>query len=434
MKRERGIHEIFTEDPARAHRELWGQGAGRYTRRTFLTDLGAMSTVLGARIVYAQHMPVGLIPAPLANSPDPFYIEGKDGLTVLNDRPLNAETPPHRLNDDVTPTERLFVRNNGTPPDMATMEEPWTLTVDGESVLRRRRYTVAALKRRFPRFNRQLVLECAGNGRAWYQPPVPGNQWTLGAVGCPEWNGVLLRHVLDDCGIAPNAVYVAYWGADTHLSGADAGVPISRGVPISKALQRDALIAWGINGRPLHPMNGHPLRLVFGGWPGSTSGKWLRRISVRNVVHDGPKMGGHSYRVPCEPVEPGAAVAAEDMCIIGAMPIKSLITDPANGARHPIDSPLNVHGHAWVGDGRVRRLGVSIDFGRTWRRADLWPPANRGAWANWDFMTRFPTRGYYEIWARAVDDRGRSQPMVVPGWNPKGYLNNACHRIAVHVV
>ena len=122
------------------------------------------------------------------------------------------------------------------------------------------------------------------------------------------------------------------------------------------------------------------------------------------------------------------------MCIIGAMPIKSLITDPANGARHPIDSPLNVHGHAWAGDGRVRRLGVSIDFGRTWRRADLWPPANRGAWANWDFMTRFPTRGYYEIWARAVDDRGRSQPMVVPGWNPKGYLNNACHRIALHVV
>lgn len=98
-------------------------------------------------------------------------------------------------------------------------------------------------------------------------------------------------------------------------------------------------------------MNGHPLRLVFGGWPGSTSGKWLRRISVRNVVHDGPKMGGHSYRVPCEPVEPGAAVAAEDMCIIGAMPIKSLVTDPANGVRHRIDSPLNVHGHAWVGAG-----------------------------------------------------------------------------------
>ena len=276
------------------------------------------------------------------------------------------------------------------------------------------------------------LLECAGNGRAAYEPPVAGTQWTLGAVGCPEWNGVLLRDVLDDCGVARDAVYVAYWGADTHLSGPESGVPISRGVPISKALRRDAMIAWGMNGRPLHPLNGYPLRLVFGGWPGSTSGKWLRRISVRNVVHDGPKMGGHSYRMPCEPVAPGADVASEDMCIIGAMPVKSLITEPASGTRHPLGWPLNVHGHAWVGDGSVRRLRVSIDFGRTWR--ELWPPANRGAWASWDFLTGFPTRGYYEIWARAIDDTGRSQPMVVPGWNPKGYINNACHRIAVHVV
>ena len=434
MRRERGIHEVFAENPERADRELelWGRRSGRHTRRAFLANIGSVSAVLGARIVYAEHVPLGLIPAPLANAVQSFAIKGKDGLTVLNDRPLNAETPPHLLNDDVTPTERLFIRNNGTPPDEATVSQRWTLTVDGESVLRQRRYTIADLQRRFPRVNRQLVLECAGNGRAGYEPPVPGNQWTLGAVGCPEWNGVLLRDLLADCGVAQDAVYVAYWGADTHVSGT--GVPISRGVPIAKALQRDAMIAWGMNGRPLHPLNGHPLRLVFGGWPGSTSGKWLTRISVRNVVHDGPKMEGHSYRMPCEPVEPGTAVAPEDMCIIGAMPIKSLITDPASGIHHPLRRSLNVHGHAWVGDRSVRGLRVSIDFGRTWQRAHLWDPVSNGSWANWDFLTRFPTRGYYEIWARAVDDQGHSQPMVVPGWNPKGYLNNTCHRIAVHVV
>lgn len=402
------------------------------TRRGFLVGTGAMAAVLGARIVYAQHMPSGLIPAPLADSVAPFHIEGKDGLVVLNDRPLNAETPPHLLNDDITPTERLFVRNNGTPPNEQTTESKWALSVDGESVVRPRRYTITGLKSRFPNVHRQLVLECAGNGRASYEPRVGGNQWTFGAVGCPQWNGVLLRHVLNDCGVKPDAVYVAYWGADTHLSGT--GVPISRGVPIAKAMKSDAMIAWGMNGQQLHPMNGHPLRLVFGGWPGSTSGKWLRRISVRNIIHDGPKMGGQSYRVPCEPVVPGAEVADEDMCIVGAMPVKSLVTYPANGARHPIKNTLQVHGHAWVGDGRVRRLRVSIDFGRTWRRAHLWHSSNRGAWTNWDFVTRFPTRGYYEIWARAVDDQGRSQPMVVPGWNPKGYMNNACHRVGVHVV
>ncbi|MYH33667.1 MAG: sulfite oxidase [Gammaproteobacteria bacterium] len=434
MRRERGIHEFFAEDPKRADRELWGRGAGRQTRRTLLANIGAMSAVLGARIVHARHIPVGLIPAQLANSREPFHIEGKDGLTVLNDRPLSAETPPHLLNDDVTPSERLFVRNNGLPPDEATLSRTWALTVSGESVLRPLRYTIAGLKRRFAHVRRQLVLECAGNGRVGYDPPVPGTQWTLGAVGCPEWNGVLLRDVLADCGIARDAVYVAYWGADTHLAGPDAGVPISRGVPIAKALRRDAMIAWGMNGQPLHPMNGSPLRLVFGGWPGSTSGKWLTGISVRNIVHDGPKMGGQSYRMPCEPVEPGAVVADEDMCIIGAMPVKSLITDPPSGIRHPFGHLLNVHGHAWAGDRTVRSLWVSIDFGRRWRRATLWPPTNQGAWANWDFAASFPTRGYYEVWARAIDDRDRSQPMIVPGWNPKGYLNNACHRIAVHVV
>lgn len=211
MRRERGIHEIFTEDPERADRVLWG-------RRAFLANIGAMSAVLGARIVYAQHMPAGLIPAPLANAREPFYIEGKDGLTVLNDRPLSAETPAHLLNDDITPTERLFVRNNGTPPDGTTTARRWTarrwtLTVDGESVLRPRRYTIAGPKRRFPHVHRQLVLECAGNGRAGYEPSVAGGQWTLGAVGCPEWNGLLLRDVLDDCGVARNAVGCVVIGA-----------------------------------------------------------------------------------------------------------------------------------------------------------------------------------------------------------------------------
>ncbi|MYA06672.1 MAG: sulfite oxidase [Holophagales bacterium] len=425
----RGIHEVFAADPTRADWEVWGRRTDPRTRRGFIKGLGAMTALVGSKIVFSDFMPAGLIPAAYANQAEPFTIEGKDGLTVLNDRPLCAETPAHLLNDDVTPASRLFVRNNGLPPeDVDAMS--WTLTVDGESAARTKTYTLGELKQRFGNVSRQLIMECGGNGRSEYDPPASGNQWTVGAVGCPRWDGIRLRDVLEDCGYRDDAVYVAYYGADRT---ADGGVPISRGVTIAKALEAESMIAWGMNSEPLHPMNGHPLRLVFGGWPGSTSGKWLQRIAIRNIVHDGPKMTGMSYKVPREPVAPGTEVAPEDMCIIEAMPVKSLITYPQSGYQHPAGEVLSLHGHAWTGDNRVERLDVSIDFGRTWIRADLQSPVNRLAWQNWDLDLEFPETGYYEVWARAADANGDVQPVVLPGWNPRGYLNNACHRIAVYV-
>ena len=122
------------------------------------------------------------------------------------------------------------------------------------------------------------------------------------------------------------------------------------------------------------------------------------------------------------------------MCIIESMPVKSLITYPRSGIEHGIDKALSLRGHAWAGDVAVKNVFVSTDFGTTWQKASLKKPANRLAWQHWRTKVDFPERGYYEVWARAVDRKGRSQPMVLPGWNPKGYLNNACHRIAVQVV
>ena len=234
--------------------------------------------------------------------------------------------------------------------------------------------------------------------------------------------------------IGDKAVYVGYYGADRHLNGTAGKVPISRGVPIEKALQDETLLCWAMNDEPLPLLHGYPLRLVCGGWPASTSGKWLTRLTVRDRVHDGPKMGGKSYRVPCEPVRPGAFVPDEHMCIIEAMPVKSLITNPRSGLTHALAEPLTVRGHAWAGERRVQALDLSLDFGATWQPARLARPANRLAWQRFEGQLRFPAPGYYEVWARATDTAGRAQPLVVPGWNPRGYLNNACHRVAVQVV
>ncbi|PHN07130.1 sulfite oxidase [Flavilitoribacter nigricans] len=434
-----GLHELYAKDPELADRLLWGRQSHSNSRRGFLqrSALLAMGAVLGGNMVYGRNFPAGMIPAGLANSSEAFALPGKHpDLVVLNDRPVNAETPAHLLDDKVTPADLLFVRNNGLPPQVEGIDpNTWTLTIEGESARTSKSYTLADLKSRFREYTYHLTLECGGNGRSEFNPPAKGNQWTVGAVGCAAWTGVRLRDVLEDVGVGSDAVYIGYYGKDSHLSGDPEKDPISRGVPISKAMQNESLIAWAINGEAIPVLNGYPLRLVFGGWPASTSGKWLSRIVIRNKVHDGEKMTGQSYRVPCKPVAPGVSVADEDMCIIENMPVKSLITFPQSGATIRKGQALPLRGHAWAGELSIQKVEYSIDFGSTWRTCKLEGPVNKMAWQHWSAtVSDFPETGYYEVWARATDSNGIAQPMVLPGWNPRGYLNNACHRIAVKVV
>ena len=435
MTSKRGIHRLYAEDPTSADLQLWGRKVNPVSRRGFLrgSGLAAMSAAVGASIPFANYMPGGLIPAALAQSDEPFELPDKSGLTVLNDRPINAETPAHLLDDRITPASRLFVRNNGIPPAQTTQADQWTLELTGESCVDAKKLTVAELKANFEHYTLQLQIECGGNGRSEFYPPARGNQWTTGAIGCPDWTGVRLRDVLEYCGVKDDAVYVAYEAADRHLSGDSSKQPISRGVPMHKALEDESMIVWAMNGEPLPLLHGHPLRLMCAGWPASVSGKWLTKILLRNRVHDGEKMLGHSYRVPCKPVAPGASVADEDMCIIESMPVKSLITFPKSGISHAAGESLAIRGHAWAGDLSVVDMFTSMDFGATWQQASIEPAANRLAWQHWSATVDFPEPGYYEIWARAEDSNGNSQPVVLPGWNPRGYLNNACHRIAVGV-
>ncbi|MCH8248603.1 MAG: sulfite oxidase [Proteobacteria bacterium] len=436
MTNKKGLHELYAKNPEMADELLWGRKIDQVSRRGFLrgSGLAAMTAVLGASIPFARYMPGGLIPAALAQSDESFSIPGKSGLIILNDRPINAETPAHLLDDPITPASRLFVRNNGVPPstwDINPLE--WRVYIEGEACERPEVFTLGELQQRFKHHRLQLQIECGGNGRSEFHPPAKGNQWTTGAIGCPEWTGVRLRDILLHCGISDNAVYVAYEAADTHLSGDPTKSPISRGVPVRKALENESLIVWAMNGEPLPELHGYPVRLLCSGWPASVSGKWITHLKIRDRVHDGAKMMGQSYRIPCQPVPPGATVADEDMCIIESMPVKSLITFPKSGIETRVGRRLGVRGHAWAGDSRVTTMFTSIDFGATWQKAKLRKPANRLAWQHWTASVEFPETGYYEIWARAVDDAGRSQPMLLPGWNPRGYLNNACHRIAVMV-
>ncbi len=403
-------------------------------RRNFIQkSLLSTIAIFGSKVVFAKNLTsdVTLL------GEKPFLEDLPEGkhkeMLILNDRPLNIESPAHLLDDEITPADKMFVRNNGNLPENIDISK-WTLEISGEAVKTKKVFTLNGLKTKFKTHTYQLQLECGGNGRSGFSPQTAGNQWQEGAISCAEWTGVRLRDVLESVGINSDAVYIGFVGKDIHLSGDILKATISRGVPTSKAMEDETLIAWAMNGKEIPLLHGYPLRLVIGGWPASVSGKWLSKILVRNKVHDGEKMSGQSYKIPKFPIEPGAKVEDKDFTIIESMPVKSLITYPKSGAILTNTQKIMLRGHAWAGDLEVKEMNVSIDFGATWQKCELKKPKNRLAWQQWTLEINFPQKGYYEVWAKATDANAISQPMVIPAWNPGGYLNNSCHRIAIKVV
>lgn len=406
-------------------------------------SLAAMSLVpgltgAGPALAQAQTAPAQTAPAQApraAGGRQPFNFPGKDpGLVLLGDRPLVAETPESLLNDDTTPIAKFFIRNNGQIPDEAANADGWRLTVEGE-VEKPLTLTLAELKSRFPAHTFRMMLECGGNGRSFFQPAGRGNQWTNGGAGCAEWTGVRLADVLKAAGLKPSAKFTGHYGADPHLSGDPDKSAISRGMPIDKALEPHSLIVWAMNGQPLPHIHGGPLRLLIPGWPASLSSKWLNRILVRATPHDGQGMGGTSYRMPTVPIVPGSNVDGKtNFADMTSMPLRSIITQPANGTRLAAGNrKLDLRGAAWAGDHEVAKVEVSYDAGQRWHAMTLSAPRNRYDWARWTGSLDLPTDGYYELWVKATDSRGQAQPHVATNWNPQGYGANPMHRLAVLV-
>jgi sulfite oxidase len=442
VKQERTIEELYANDPACADAEAFGRKTG-LDRRGFLggAGLAAMGAAVGGAIPFAANMPGGLIPAAMAQSAPPAapapkgpqYLKfpGKsDKLVLLGERPLVAETPAHLLDDDVTPIEKFFVRNNGILPEESKAGDAWKLTVDGE-VNNKIEITLGELKQKFKPVTRRLVLECGGNGRSFFSPQARGNQWTNGGAGCAEWTGVRLADVLKAAGVKSSAVFTGHYGADRSLADASKDA-ISRGVPIKKAMDENNLIVFAMNGAPLPHIHGGPVRLVIPGWPGSVSSKWFTRIWVRDKYHDGPGIGATSYRVAIKPMVPGDKPAEDNFRDLESMPVRSIITSPANGAKLASGTKdVKLRGAAWAGDRSVSRVDVSIDFGASWIKTELGKAKNKYDWQRWTATVKLPSDGYYEIWTRATDSAGVMQPHIAGSWNPQGYGGNPMHRVAV---
>jgi|SRR6266853_2405100 len=320
-------------------------------------------------------------------------------LVVVRSEPLCAESSLELQEDGLTPLSAFYVRNNFPIPLPATR-----LSVGG--AVKRQLSLAAEDLRRLPRRRLTATLECAGNGRAFMDPPVPGEPWRLGAVSTAAWEGVPLSAVLAQAEVGAEAVEVVFSGADGFV----------RSLPVEIALGADVLLVDAMNDEPLTPEHGAPFRLLVAGWYGMAGVKWLASIEVSGTPFRG-HFQAERYVIGDRPVR--------------TMQVRSLILEPVDGATVP-PAPQVVRGVAWTGAGRVTLVELSDEGGTTWRKATLLGTPRPYTWCRWEAPWSPAQTGPATLLARATDSSGAQQPLE-PVWNALGYANNAAvpHHVLV---
>lgn len=329
-----------------------------------------------------------------------------DERVIVTREPLNAETRLDLQVGPVTPAGRHYVRSHFTFP-----EPPSAISIGG-ALRDPRSFSVADL-RALPARTLTVTLECAGNGRSFLDPPAPGEQWGLGAVGTARWTGVALRSLVEPAGLSGGVVELLFRGADAGLP-ADVGrrIQYERSLPIGRALADDVIVAYAMNGEDLPPEHGAPARLVVPTWYGMASVKWLAEI----VALEEPFRGFYQadrYVIddrPLGPMRPRAVIVA---------PLRDIAAD----------APTVIRGYAWSGRGPVARVELSTDGGRAWHDALLGPADGPAAWR--EFRAEWtPRAGSHMLLARATDTAGETQGVRNIA-NRLGYANNAAQPVRV---
>jgi DMSO/TMAO reductase YedYZ molybdopterin-dependent catalytic subunit len=300
--------------------------------------------------------------------------------------------------------------------------ESWRLTITGKRELS---LGLDELRAR-PALELTATMECAGNGRARLEPRPVSQPWLLEAVGTGRWQGTPLRPLLQEARVPHGAVEVLFTGLDRGVEGGEEQ-SFQRSLPLEEALRDDVLLAYDLNGAPLPPQHGFPLRLLVPGWYGMTNVKWLDRIELLDRPFGGYQQA-ESYRVRQAEGEEGTPLQR--------MLPRSLLVPPGipefltRDRTVPAGECL-LEGRAWSGLAPVDRVEVSADWGATWAEAELGPPEGRWAWRGWRFRWDAEP-GEHVLCSRARDEEGNEQPLEPP-WNLGGYSNNAVQTVRVTV-
>lgn len=343
-------------------------------------------------------------------------------MIVRSSRPEDLEMPLDGFKEWITPVDRFFVRCHTYFPEPVKVSE-WRLKLDGV-VNQPLTLTMDDLKK-LPRVEIVAVLECAGNGRSFYEPRVAGTQWAFGSVGNGRWAGVRFRDVLQKAGLKDSARHIFLDGADVPLG----KMPdFQRTITVEKAMDPDTLLAYEMNGQPLTQEHGFPLRVIAPGWAGDSWVKWLQHVEVLDHEFEGFWMKT-AYRHPSHPVAPGATVDPSEMIPVTDLGVKSVIATPGDGWARP--GQVRISGTAWSNSSPVTGVEVSVDGGTTWKPAKLGKDRSRYGWRLWELDWK-AAEGKYTLMARATNEAGKSQPLSEE-WNPSGYLWNVAQPVSAEV-
>lgn len=334
----------------------------------------------------------------------------------VTQEPYNAETPRDALLEDTTPVGVHFVRNHFSVPRLDA--STWRLRIGG-SVARPREVSYEELLA-MPAKELVVAMECAGNGRTRMSPQPPGTPWGELAVACARFRGVPFCDLVSACGVEPGTVEFVFSGADEGEAHGE-HLRYERSLSVERALHEDTLVVTHMDGAPLVPEHGAPVRLLVPGWYGVASVKWLleARAVTRSFV--GFYQAQHYVYRQTRGMREGP---------VTTMRVKAMVAEPAPGTSVRVGERVTLRGRAWSGDAAIARVEVSDDEGRTWHLAQLETAPSPYAWRAWSFDWQARSPGRAELLVRATDEAGHTQPLDAP-WNALGYGYNAAQRIEI---
>jgi DMSO/TMAO reductase YedYZ molybdopterin-dependent catalytic subunit len=354
-------------------------------------------------------------------------LPGKKPLIKLSYRPPNYETPIKLLGNGITPNDAFFVRYHLS--DIPEVDaKTWKLKVGGDGANSTAELTLADLKR-MPAYEVNAVCQCSGNRRGLFAPHVAGVEWGYGAMGCARWRGAKLKDVLDKVGVKKEAIEIVFDGADGAI--VQKTPDFVKSVPVAKALDENALVAYEMNGAPLPHWNGFPARIIIPGW---TATYWVKHITSINAVTK--PFGGFwmktAYRIPLNkfPTERFTSQDSDVNTPITEMVVNSLITSHVDGAQVKAGSAVTLSGLAWdAGDG-IEKVEASSDGGASWRAASLGRDLGRFAFRPFSFTTPPLAAGTHKVMVRAANKKGQTQVTELI-LNPAGYHHNVVQKLTL---